>query len=149
MRHDSEVLAETGADVRRGITFPVSALALIGLLGSKSFGDSDLSRHPGAVDESYPGHVVHYDQVSNAAGNRVRLIATHPTSGARFATVFVVGWLSCDTVEAPAGTTEATSLVFRRLAALPDFALVRMEKEGVGDSEGDCAQTDFQTEFED
>src|SRR5262249_8612233 len=55
----------------------------------------------------------------------------------------------CDTVEAPAGTTEATSLVFRRLAALPDFALVRMEKEGVGDSEGDCAQTDFQTEFED
>ena len=101
------------------------------------------------MDESYPGHVVLYDQISNAAGNRIRLIATRPATDGKFATVFVVGWLSCDTVEAPADTTEATSLVFRKLAALPDIALVRMEKEGVGDSEGDCARTDFQTEFDD
>jgi pimeloyl-ACP methyl ester carboxylesterase len=124
-------------------------LALIGLLGSKALGESELSRHPGAVDESYPGHIVRYDQISNAAGSRIRLIATSPTIAGKFATVFVVGWLSCDTVEAPSGTTEATSLVFRRLAALPDFALVRMEKEGVGDSEGDCERTDFQTELDD
>jgi pimeloyl-ACP methyl ester carboxylesterase len=124
-------------------------LALIGLLGSTALGDSELLRRPGAVDESYPGHIVRYDQISNAAGHRIRLIATSPAIAGRFATVFVVGWLSCDTVEAPSDTTEATSLVFRRLAALPDFALVRMEKEGVGDSEGDCAGTDFQTELDD
>jgi pimeloyl-ACP methyl ester carboxylesterase len=121
----------------------------IALFNSLASGGSELARHSGAVDESYPGHVVHYDQISNASGNRIRLIATSPASAGKFATVFVVGWLSCDTVEAPADTTEATSLVFRKLAALPDFAQVRMEKEGVGDSEGDCASTDFQTELED
>jgi pimeloyl-ACP methyl ester carboxylesterase len=135
--------------VRRGITFPALFIALVSLFGSEALGESELSRHAGAVDESYPGHVVRYDQISNAAGNRIRLITTSPSSGGSFATIFVVGWLSCDTVEAPAGTTDATSLVFRRLAALPDFALIRMEKEGVGDSEGDCAKTDFQTELDD
>lgn len=133
----------------RGITFPILALAFVTQLNSQAFGESDLLRRPGAVDESYPGHVVRYDQVSNAAGNRIRLIATSPATGGEFATVFVVGWLSCDTVEAPADTTEATSLVFRRIAALPDLALVRMEKEGVGDSEGNCAETDFQAELDD
>ncbi len=124
-------------------------MAFVGLLVSESLGDGDLPRHPGAVDEFYPGHTVRYDQISNAAGNRIRLIATSPTIGGKFATIFVVGWLSCDTIEAPSSTMEATSLVFRRLAALPDFALVRMEKEGVGDSEGDCARADFQTELQD
>ena len=133
--------------MRRGITIHV--LAFIGLLNTQSFGDSELPRRSGAVDESYPGHVVRYDQISTAAGRRLRLIATAPARGGKSATIFVVGWLSCDTVEAPADTTDATSLVFRRLATMRDFALVRMEKEGVGDSEGDCAKTDFQTELDD
>jgi pimeloyl-ACP methyl ester carboxylesterase len=105
-------------------------------------------------DESYPGVVVRYDAIRDAGGHRLRLIVTHPQlpphskrGGVRFPTIFVVGWLSCDTVEAPPGTTDATQLVLQSIVKLPGFATVRLEKPGVGDSEGDCAATDFLTEL--
>ncbi|HXY76330.1 MAG TPA: alpha/beta hydrolase [Steroidobacteraceae bacterium] len=99
-------------------------------------------------DESYPGVAVIYDALRDAAGQRLRLILTHPQSGGpRFATIFVAGWLSCDTVEAPADTNDAAAKVFRYLAQLPEFATVRLEKAGVGDSEGDCAASDFDREL--
>jgi pimeloyl-ACP methyl ester carboxylesterase len=101
-------------------------------------------------DESYPGVVVRYDSIRDAKGQRLRLIVTHPqTEGARFPTVFVVGWLSCDSVEAPPGTMDATQLVMQSIARLKGFATIRMDKPGVGDSEGDCAATDFVTELDD
>jgi hypothetical protein len=49
------------------------------------------------------------------------------------------GWLSCDTVEARAGTTDATQLILRSISSLPGFATVRLE--------GNCAATDFKTDF--
>jgi pimeloyl-ACP methyl ester carboxylesterase len=99
-------------------------------------------------DETYTGVTVLYDAIRDGAGNRLRLIATHPnTAKMRFPVILVVGWLSCDTVEAHAGTTDATQLMLRSLASLPGFATVRLEKAGVGDSEGICAATDFKTEL--
>src|SRR5689334_5249643 len=93
--------------------------------------------------EAYPGVVVDYDAVLDAKGQRLRMIVTHPSGGtaSRFPTIFVVGWLSCDTVEAPPGTMDATQLVFQAIIKLPGFATVRLDKPGVGDSEGDCAAT--------
>ena len=105
-------------------------------------------------DETYPGVVVRYDAIRDPNGHRLRLIVTHPKlathseqDGARFPTIFVVGWLSCDTVEAPPGTTDATQLVLQSIARLPGFVTVRLDKAGVGDSEGDCSATDFVTEL--
>ena len=99
-------------------------------------------------NETYPGVVVIYDSLRDAAGHRLRLILTHPQSGgARFPVIFVTGWLSCDTVEAPADTKDAAGHVFRYLAQLPRFATVRMDKAGVGDSEGDCGASDFDEEL--
>ncbi len=108
-----------------------------------------LPRRTGAAVESYPGIIVRYDTVRDAAGHRLRLITTHPRTADRVALIFVVGWLSCDSVEAPAGTMDASGQVFRMLARTPGFALVRLDKAGVGDSEGDCARTDFATELAD
>jgi pimeloyl-ACP methyl ester carboxylesterase len=100
-------------------------------------------------DEVYPGVIVRYDSVQNAAGARLRLIVTRPDRpGTRFATIFVIGWLSCDTVEARPGTADATLLLLQSLAKTPGFATVRLEKAGVGDSEGDCAKTDFDAELD-
>jgi pimeloyl-ACP methyl ester carboxylesterase len=100
--------------------------------------------------ESYPGVVVQYETLLDALGQRLRLIVTHPEKGGvRFPTIFVVGWLSCDSVEALPGTTDATQLVLQAIARLPGFATVRMDKPGVGDSEGDCSSTDFVTELSD
>jgi pimeloyl-ACP methyl ester carboxylesterase len=101
-----------------------------------------------AREESYPRVVVRYDAIRDAAGHRLRLIVTHPQAPpARYPTIFVVGWLSCDTVESPPGTTDATQLVLQAMAKLPGFATVRLEKAGVGDSEGDCGRTDFNEEL--
>jgi pimeloyl-ACP methyl ester carboxylesterase len=100
-------------------------------------------------DETYPGVTVIYDSIRDSAGNRLRLIATHPDKPkVRFPVIFVVGWLSCDTVEARPGTTDATQLMLQAMAELPGFATVRLEKAGVGDSEGSCATADFNAELE-
>jgi pimeloyl-ACP methyl ester carboxylesterase len=128
---------------------------LVGSLPVRAAPYGGLARKPASgADESYPGVTVVYDALRDAAGERLRLILTHPEpakrarTAARFATIFVVGWLSCDTVAAPPGTHDATQLLFQSLAQLPEFATVRMDKPGVGDSEGDCAATDFTSELD-
>ena len=98
-------------------------------------------------DETYAGVTVLYDAIRDGAGNRQRLIATHPNLTCGSPVIYVIGWLSCDTVEAHAGMTDATQLMLRSIATLPGFATVRLEKPGVGDSEGNCATTDFKTEL--
>jgi pimeloyl-ACP methyl ester carboxylesterase len=104
--------------------------------------------HRSAAVEAYPNVDVRYDAVRDPAGRQLRLILSRPHSAAgRLPTIFVAGWLSCDTVEAPADTKDASGQVFRVLAQLPEIALVRMDKPGVGDSEGDCAETDFDSEL--
>ena len=61
---------------------------------------------------------------------------TRPRAGKeKLPVIFVAGWLSCDSVEAPAETKDATGIVFRGLAQMPGFCLFRMDKHGVGDSE--------------
>jgi len=102
-------------------------------------------------DESYPGVTVLYDAIRDAAGHRLRVIATYPDDraqrAARYPVIFVVGWLSCDTVEAPPGTKDGTQRMLQAMARVPGFATVRLEKQGVGDSEGVCAATDFSAEL--
>jgi pimeloyl-ACP methyl ester carboxylesterase len=99
-------------------------------------------------NEAYPGVAVLYDAIRDPSGHRLRIIATHPRGDAtRLPVIFVAGWLSCDSVEAPPGTTDATQLVLQAIAKLPGFATVRMDKAGVGDSEGDCSATDFTSEL--
>jgi pimeloyl-ACP methyl ester carboxylesterase len=132
-----------------------SGLVLAALLAGNSAGwasaPGDLPRKPGPMrhrDESYPGVIVQYDAIVDSAGHRLRLIVTRPEGERSPAPViFIVGWLSCDSVEAPPGTTDATQLVLQAVAKLPGFATVRMDKAGVGDSEGDCAATDFSAEL--
>jgi pimeloyl-ACP methyl ester carboxylesterase len=102
-------------------------------------------------NESYPGVSVLYDAIRDGSGHLLRVIVTHPDDGGhppiRYPVVFVVGWLSCDTVEAPPRTMDGTQRMLQSLARLRGFATVRLEKPGVGDSEGNCSATDFVTEL--
>src|SRR5262249_26120302 len=108
----------------------------------------DLPRKAKTPRESYPNIDVIYDSVTAPDGNRLRTIITKPRDAkGKLPVNFVAGWLSCDSVEAPAGTKDESGLVFRGLAQLPEFALFRMDKQGVGDSEGVCAETDFDSEL--
>src|SRR5213082_4045482 len=101
-----------------------------------------------APRESYPNVDVIYDSVTAPDGKRLRTIITKPRNAkAKLPVIFVAGWLSCDSVEAPADTKDAAGLVFRGLAQLPEFSLFRVDKQGIGDSEGVCSETDFDTEL--
>src|SRR5436189_5600260 len=108
----------------------------------------ELAREVQTPRETYPGADGIYDSVTTPDGKRLRTIITKPRDAkGKVPVIFVAGWLSCDSVEAPAGTKDESGLVFRGLAQLPEFALFRMDKQGVGDSEGVCAATDFDTEL--
>jgi pimeloyl-ACP methyl ester carboxylesterase len=108
----------------------------------------ELPRKSKAPRESYPNVDVIYDVVVTSRGQHLRSIITKPRDAkGKLPVIFVAGWLSCDSVEAPADTKDATGLVFRGLAQLPGFSLFRIDKPGVGDSEGVCAETDFETEL--
>src|SRR5881275_1464372 len=103
----------------------------------------ELPRKVKTPRESYPNVDVIYDSVTTPHGERLRTIITKPRNAkGKLPVIFVAGWLSCDSVEAPADTKDAAGLVFRGLAQLPDFALFRVDKQGIGDSEGVCGDTD-------
>jgi len=108
----------------------------------------ELPRKAKTPRESYPNIDVIYDSVTTPRGERLRTIVTKPRRAKeKLPVIFVAGWLSCDSVEAPAGTKDATGIVFQGLAQLPGFCLFRVDKQGVGDSEGNCAENDFESEL--
>jgi pimeloyl-ACP methyl ester carboxylesterase len=110
--------------------------------------ESTLPRKAKGNPESYPNVIVMYGSVTMSDGKRLRTIITKPNDArGKLPVIFVAGWLSCDSVEAPAGTKDATALVFRDLAQLSNFSLFRVDKQGVGDSEGVCGENDFQSEL--
>lgn len=89
-----------------------------------------------------------YDSVKGPNNQRLRTIITKPRSlQGKVPVIFVAGWLSDDSVEAPNGTKDGTALVLRELAELPGLATLRLDKPGTGDSDGDCARTDFDAEL--
>src|SRR5881397_1845158 len=109
---------------------------------------AELPRKTKTPRESYPNVDVIYDLVTAPHGERLRTIITRPHDAkGKLPAIFVAGWLSCDSVEAPEGTKDTAGLAFRELAQLRDFCLFRVDKEGVGDSEGGCAENDFESEL--
>jgi pimeloyl-ACP methyl ester carboxylesterase len=129
-----------------GLRFRVLLLVFVTLAAAISA--EELPRKTSAPRESYPNVDVIYDSVTAPDGKRLRTIVTKPRDAkGKVPVIFVAGWLSCDSVEAPADTKDESALVFRGLAQLPEFALFRMDKQGVGDSEGVCAETDFESEL--
>jgi pimeloyl-ACP methyl ester carboxylesterase len=125
-----------------------AALAVAFLAIAAGLCAEELPRKSKTPRESYPNVDVIYDSVIAPDGKRLRTIITKPRKAkGKLPVIFVAGWLSCDSVEAPADTKDETGLVFRGLAQMPRFALFRMDKQGVGDSEGVCAETDFHSEL--
>ena len=122
-------------------------IAFVGIAAALSA--EELPRETNTPRETYPNVDVIYDFVTAPDGKRLRTIITKPRDAkGKLPVIFVAAWLSCDSVEAPADTKDESGLVFRGVAQMPGFALFRVDKQGVGDSEGDCAETDFNSELE-
>jgi len=99
--------------------------------------------------EQFKNAIAQYDWVTNPKGQHIRTIVTRPKSASgKIPAIFFVGWLSCDSIEYVNGETDAFGAIFWRLIETSGFATLRMDKPGVGESEGNCAQTDFQTELD-
>jgi len=108
----------------------------------------DLPRKIQTPREGYANVEVIYDSVTTPHGERLRTIVTKPREPkGKLPVIFVAGWLSCDSVEAPENTRDETGMLFRQLAQLSGFCLFRVDKQGVGDSEGNCAKNDFDSEL--
>ena len=125
------------------ICLPLAAVAESTLTG-------DLPRRDGKPLEEIAGVDSRYGVLEAAGGRRLRTILTRPagTTGPLPAILFVQ-WLSCDSIELPAKQQDGWSRMLRRLAQESGMAMMRTEKAGVGDSEGDCAALDYETELAD
>lgn len=89
-----------------------------------------------------------YDWVHDEQGNQLRTFVTRPKNASgKVPAIFFVGWLSCDSAEYPRGETDGFGAIFGRLIESSGFATMRLDKEGVGESAGDCGKTDFLTEL--
>src|SRR5919201_52837 len=97
--------------------------------------------------EQHPGIETTAGVVEGPGGLRLRTYASAPPGSGRLAAIFVVGWLSCDSVALgpnPRGVDRLLQDVIRTSGAV----VFRVDKPGVGDSEGDCARTDFAAELD-
>lgn len=102
------------------------------------------------VREQFAHATVIYDWVTNHRGEKLRTFVTQPTNTeGKVPVIFFVGWLSCDSMEYPdANTRNGIGILMRRLIDQSGYATVRMDKPGVGESQGECAKADFQSEME-
>ena len=108
-----------------------------------------LPRRSGLPLEAFRGVEVVYTAIRNPRGPLLRAILTRPNrlTGRRPAILFVP-WLSCDSVESPKGAAPGIDQFSQRIASETPLVLLRVDKPGVGDSEGVCSETDLETEID-
>jgi pimeloyl-ACP methyl ester carboxylesterase len=116
-------------------------------LGSLASAQTDVSA---SHRERFSNADVLYGWVTNSRGQRLRTLVTRPRSASgKVPLIFFVGWLSCDSMEYPNGAgKDGFGTLMIRLIEDSGYATIRMDKPGVGQSEGDCAKADFQSELE-
>jgi pimeloyl-ACP methyl ester carboxylesterase len=104
----------------------------------------------GLPREQLQGVEIIHDSALTDLGFRVRTIVSRPRNATgKLPAVFLVGWLSCDSVEYPFGPGEdGFGQLLHDIATQSGYVLLRTDKPGIGDSGGpQCGETDFQTEL--
>ena len=88
--------------------------------------------------ERHHGTAVSYGAVLSSRGHRVRTVVARPTAAGnrRLPAILFIPWLSCDAVERPEAGTDGFMHTLHALAANSEMLFMRVEKPGVGDSEG-------------
>lgn len=98
--------------------------------------------------EQFKNADVIYGWAMDSAGHKLRTFVTRPKNASgKVPAIFFVGWLSCDSVEYPRGETDGFGAILWRLIEQSGYATVRMDKPGVGESQGDCSKSDFAVEL--
>lgn len=100
--------------------------------------------------ETHVGIETIYDSITSDYGIRQRTIITRPesiTPDAPGPAIFVLQGLSCSSIEATPGRRSNYIRILTDLVDQSGMVVMRVEKPGMGDSQGNCSQTDFGTEL--
>jgi dienelactone hydrolase len=111
---------------------------------------TDLPRKEGRPLEALDGMATEYGVLTTRDGARLRTIVTKPRAArGKLPAILYVQWLSCDTVEVRPDANDGWAQMLRRVIRESNMLIWRTEKRGVGDSDGDCARLDYETELAD
>lgn len=107
-----------------------------------------LPRQDDRTLETIPGVSSVYGDFETSDGYRLRTILTRPENArGTLPAVQFIQWLSCDSIEIGGGNDGWTQML-RGLVRGGPYAVLRVDKAGVGDSEGpDCSRLDYETEL--
>ena len=110
---------------------------------------SPLPRKNNLPYESVAGVDIRYGEVETAKGYRVRSYTSRPQGAqGKLPVAVFIPWLSCDAVENPKNYRDGWSLTLRTIMRDAGMQVVRIEKPGVGDSEGpSCGETDLEDDM--
>jgi pimeloyl-ACP methyl ester carboxylesterase len=98
--------------------------------------------------EKYNGIDVFYGDIINNSGVRQRTIITKPKkSNEKQAAIFMLQGLSCSSIEYTPDRNSNFIKTLQNIITGTNMVVMRVEKPGLGDSEGDCSNTDFLTEL--
>jgi dienelactone hydrolase len=132
---------------RRALLIAVTLL-LSGRADAAARLTGDLPRRDARPLERIAGLDSLYGVLATPDGLRLRTIVTRPEGLAeRRPGILFIPWLSCDTIELPESARGGWAGMMRSVAQRSGMVLWRTEKAGVGDSEGDCAKLDYDTEL--
>lgn len=90
----------------------------------------------------------YYEEIVSDYGIKQRMIITKPKGvQEKMPAIFLIQGLSCSTIEKYSGRGGNWVNQINYVVEKSGMVVMRVEKPGVGDSEGDCAETDFLTEL--
>jgi pimeloyl-ACP methyl ester carboxylesterase len=104
---------------------------------------------PAAALEDIGGVTSRYGSIAIDDGLKLRTIVTRPLGASgRLPVIYFVQWLSCDSIEYPLNPEDhGWQTMLQLLASNSGVMLARTDKAGAGDSGGDCAELDYDTEL--
>ncbi|WP_136480446.1 serine aminopeptidase domain-containing protein [Cognatitamlana onchidii] len=98
--------------------------------------------------EKHPNLETYYEQVTNRFGITQRVIITKPKNiKTPQPAIVLIGGLSCSSIEAHPTKANNWTRLIKDLVEKSEMVVMRIEKPGVGDSEGDCSKSDFLTDL--
>ncbi|TXN37908.1 PDZ domain-containing protein [Flagellimonas hymeniacidonis] len=98
--------------------------------------------------EKHTGIDTYYEEITSSYGITQRTIITKPKKPGRQPAIVLIGGLSCSSIETYPGRKGNWVQTIKDLVEKSGMVVMRIEKPGVGDSEGDCGQSDFITDIE-
>jgi pimeloyl-ACP methyl ester carboxylesterase len=98
--------------------------------------------------ERHSGIELRHESARTALGFDVDMVVTRPKGAGKRAAVIFIPWLSCDPIEYPAGAQDGWSRMLTDLVRESGWVVVRVEKAGVGDSNGPaCVDADLDADL--